>query len=126
MRSINLLQEELTILAQVNDWQTRLVTNYMALLDDATYPVDLPTRRALFPYERVLLNSCLDNLALTREEYEDQIRRCGPLSNSTKQSAEITEEDHGKAILVFTIVTVIFLPLSFVTSFLGMNVCRLP
>ncbi|KAJ5387319.1 Mg2+ transporter protein CorA-like/Zinc transport protein ZntB [Penicillium cosmopolitanum] len=34
---------------------------------------------------------------------------------------EARQEDHGKAISVFTIVTVIFLPLSFVTSFLGMN-----
>ncbi|KAF2439176.1 hypothetical protein P171DRAFT_476960 [Karstenula rhodostoma CBS 690.94] len=121
LRSINLLQEELTILAQVNDWQTQLVTNYMSVLDDATYPMDNPSRRALYPYERHLLTSCLDNLALTHEEYDDQIRRCGPLSASTKQSAEINEEDHGKAILVFTIVTVIFLPLSFVTSYLGMN-----
>lgn len=31
------------------------------------------------------------------------------------------EEDRGKAIFVFTLVTVIFLPLSFVTSFMGMN-----
>jgi hypothetical protein len=93
----------------------------MSVLNDATYPVDIPSRRALYSYERILLNSCLDNLTLTREEYEDQIRRCGPLSNSTKQSAEINEEDHGKAILVFTVVTVIFLPLSFVTSYLGMN-----
>ncbi|KAL1604987.1 hypothetical protein SLS60_004530 [Paraconiothyrium brasiliense] len=121
LRSINLLQEELTILAQVNDWQTRLVNNYLSVLDDASYPTDALARRALYPYERLLLSSCLDNLALTREEYDDQISRCGPLSNSTKQSAEINEEDHGKAILVFTVVTVIFLPLSFVTSYLGMN-----
>ncbi|KAJ4295018.1 hypothetical protein N0V90_007026 [Kalmusia sp. IMI 367209] len=121
LRSINLLQEELTILAQVNDWQTQLVQNYIRVLDDSTYPVDIPSRRALFPFEKLLLNSCLENLALTREEYEDQIRRCGPLSDTTKQSAEINEEDHGKAILVFTVVTVIFLPLSFVTSYLGMN-----
>lgn len=93
----------------------------MCVLDDTTYPVDIPSRRALYPYERLVLNSCLENLNLTREEYQDQIRRCGPLSDTTKQSAEINEEDHGKAILVFTVVTVIFLPLSFVTSYLGMN-----
>lgn len=34
---------------------------------------------------------------------------------------EINDDDHGKAILVFTIVTLVFLPLSFVTSFLGVN-----
>ncbi len=31
-------------------------------------------------------------------------------------------EHHGKAILVFTVVTLLFLPLSFVSSFFGMNV----
>lgn len=31
------------------------------------------------------------------------------------------QEDQGKAVLVFTIVTVVFTPLSFVTSYLGMN-----
>ncbi|KAL5405693.1 hypothetical protein PMIN03_008270 [Paraphaeosphaeria minitans] len=100
--------------------KTQLVTIYLTVLDDATYPADLPSRRDLYPYERLLLNSCLDNLALNREENDDQIRRCGPLSNNTKQSAEINE-DHGKFILVFTVMTVIFLPLSFVTSYLGMN-----
>lgn len=39
----------------------------------------------------------------------------------TKTSVEINDDDHGKAILVFTIVTLVFLPLSFVASFLGMN-----
>lgn len=69
----------------------------------------------------MLLASCLDSLQLTDQEYRYLLARCGPLSDSTKQSLEINEEDHGKAIMVFTIVTVIFLPLSFVTSFLGMN-----
>lgn len=75
----------------------------------------------MFPYERMLLSSITDSLALTDQEYRYLLTRCGPLSDSTKQSLEINEEDHGKAILVFTVVTVIFLPLSFVTSYLGMN-----
>lgn len=39
----------------------------------------------------------------------------------TKESVEVQQEDHGKAILAFTIVTMIFLSLSFVSSLLGMN-----
>lgn len=93
----------------------------MSVLDDSSYEKDIPFRRAMFPYEQTLLQSCLDNLAVASEEYTDLIRRCSPLSDRTKQSLEINEEDHGKAIMVFTIVTVIFLPLSFVTSYLGMN-----
>jgi hypothetical protein len=93
----------------------------MSVLNDSTYEKDIPSRRAMYPYEEQLLTSCLEYLSLTREDYVDQIRRCGPLSESTKQSLEINEEDHGKAIMIFTIVTIIFLPLSFVTSYLGMN-----
>jgi hypothetical protein len=44
------------------------------------------------------------------------------LKEQVKQTIEILEEDHGKAIRVFTFVTLLFLPLSFVTSFMGMNV----
>jgi hypothetical protein len=41
--------------------------------------------------------------------------------NRTIQLVNIRLEDHSKAVLVFTIVTIIFLPLSFVASYLGMN-----
>ena len=44
------------------------------------------------------------------------------LVTRTVQYVNIRQEDHGQAILVFTIVTVIFLPLSFLSSFFGMNV----
>jgi len=121
VRSINLLQEELQVLKQVNSWQMKLVESYMSVLDDMTYEKNTPSRRALFPHERILLRSCLDHLRTSSEEYDDLLNRCGPLSERTKQSLEINEEDHGKAIMVFTLVTIIFLPLSFVTSFLGMN-----
>ncbi|EDU48460.1 conserved hypothetical protein [Pyrenophora tritici-repentis Pt-1C-BFP] len=52
---------------------------------------------------------------------DDLLDLCRPLSDRTKQILEINEEDHGKAIMVFTVVTVIFLPLSFATSYFGMN-----
>lgn len=121
LRSINLLQEELTALREVNTQQMKLITDYMSVLDNFTYEKGIPSRSAMYLYERMLLASCLDNLQLTDQEYRYLLARCGPLSDSTKQSLEINEEDHGKAIMVFTIVTIIFLPLSFVTSFLGMN-----
>lgn len=121
LRSINLLEEELMALLEINTQQSKLVANYMRVLDEKTYEKPMPTRRAMFRYENQLLESCQDSLQLTDQEYRYLLARCGPLSNSTKQSLEINEEDHGKAIMVFTIVTIIFLPLSFVTSFLGMN-----
>ncbi|CAO1602975.1 hypothetical protein XANCAGTX0491_006570 [Xanthoria calcicola] len=43
------------------------------------------------------------------------------LAQQTVQLVEIKVEDQGKAVMVFTIVTVIFLPLSFVSSYFSMN-----
>jgi Mg2+ and Co2+ transporter CorA len=64
----------------------------------------------------------------TREQYRkhsqeiSQLRsKVDRLVEDAKTSVEINDDDHGKAILVFTIVTLVFLPLSFVSSFLGMN-----
>ncbi|KAI1868542.1 uncharacterized protein JN550_006458 [Neoarthrinium moseri] len=47
--------------------------------------------------------------------------RTQDIKSQVAQIVEIIDEDHGKAIRVFTFVTVIFLPMSFMTSFLGMN-----
>jgi len=116
-----LIQEELQVLQLVNTWQTNLVRNYLQVTDDSTYEKLSPSRRAMHPYEEALGKACLDHLSLVRLDYVDLMRRCAPLSDRTKQILEINEEDHGKAIMVFTVVTVIFLPLSFVTSYFGMN-----
>ncbi|KAK0620585.1 hypothetical protein B0T14DRAFT_604152 [Immersiella caudata] len=43
------------------------------------------------------------------------------LGDHTWQQIDIISEDHGKAIRVFTIVTVFFLPMTFVSGFFGMN-----
>lgn len=75
----------------------------------------------MFPFESRLSASCQEGLWSVSDDYQDLLERCGPLADQAKQSLEIYEEDHGKAIQAFTIVTVIFLPLSFVTSFFGMN-----
>jgi len=40
----------------------------------------------------------------------------------TAQHVEMQMEHHGKAIVVFTVVTIVFLPMSFVASVFGMNV----
>ena len=116
-----MIQEELQVLQLVNTWQTNLVRNYIEVIDYRTYEKIIPSRQAMRPFENALGMACLDHLILVRQDYADLIRRCAPLSDRTKQILEINEEDHGKAIMVFTVVTVVFLPLSFVTSYFGMN-----
>ncbi|KAF2449507.1 hypothetical protein P171DRAFT_194596 [Karstenula rhodostoma CBS 690.94] len=63
----------------------------------------------------------LENLQREYIDLCDLRDNSNTLINRTIQLVNIRLEDHGKAIMVFTIITMIFLPLSFVSSFFGMN-----
>lgn len=63
----------------------------------------------------------LDNLEREVADLRDLRDNADRLVTRTIQLVNIRLEDHGKAILVFTVVTIIFLPLNFVSSFFGMN-----
>lgn len=67
------------------------------------------------------MSQLLENLRREHADLQDLATNTTNLLNRTIQLVNIRLEDHGKAILVFTIVTIIFLPLSFVSSFFGMN-----
>ena len=60
------------------------------------------------------------------EDFEKDLKyfsdRYPQVLKMTAQQVELRMEYNNKAILVFTIVTIIFLPMSFVSSFFGMNV----
>jgi Mg2+ and Co2+ transporter CorA len=62
-----------------------------------------------------------DNLQRELADLQDLRDNANTLVSRTIQLVNIRLEDHGKAILVFTVVTIIFLPLNFVSSFFGMN-----
>jgi hypothetical protein len=63
----------------------------------------------------------IDNLERELADLRDLRDNTDRLVNRTIQLVNIRLEDHGKAILVFTVVTIVFLPLNFVSSFFGMN-----
>ncbi|GAB7358618.1 hypothetical protein MBLNU230_g3848t1 [Neophaeotheca triangularis] len=72
-------------------------------------PLTDPIARLLDNLQRELVD-----LSELRDNTDKQVTR-------TIQLVNIRLEDHGKAIIIFTIVTIVFLPLNFVTSFFGMN-----
>lgn len=106
----------------VTERQVRCVRNACLVYTPDTYNTPAPRRVFTFrKFEREVVGFALQKLEFNASDFRDLFHRCGPLIDRTKQSVEINEEDHGKAIFVFTVVTVIFLPLTFVTGFLGMN-----
>ncbi len=56
---------------------------------------------------------------------DELMDRAKSLAIQNVQLVETFQDDNSKAIFVFTIVTVLFLPMSFVASFFGMNVIGL-
>ena len=75
----------------------------------------------MYEIERETNDKSLAKTHANRDAFFQLVSSAKRLAEQTKQSVEIQQEDHGKVILVFTIVTIVFLPLSFVTSLLGMN-----
>jgi hypothetical protein len=121
----------------VNSWQIKAFHSFLQVLDPRAFKLPTPDRISLFSPESECVSESLKSLQDKAVELEALEKRTQYLREQLKQSVEILEEDHGKAILVFTMITTIFLPLlvsliitcqlrlirssSFVTSFFGMN-----
>lgn len=69
----------------------------------------------------LIIDSTIEAAEWDINELDWILRHSLDLERRAKHRIEILEEDHGKAIFVFTLVTAVFLPLSFVTSYMGMN-----
>ena len=115
------LEEELDALQRLLEAQRSLLDKYLRLIAPGSTRTTNATRVGLYKIERKygksqqrILESKHENIQILRGKSE-------VLKEQVKKTIEILEEDHGKAIRVFTFVTLLFLPLSFVTSFMGMN-----
>ncbi|KAJ9659366.1 hypothetical protein H2201_007391 [Coniosporium apollinis] len=96
LRDINLLQEELAALNTVNGWQLKALQDYSTVLDDKTYHYSSQRRQQIHIYLKNLASSTARHLVSENDQYNDLFSACKPLSEKTKQSVEINEEDHGK------------------------------
>jgi Mg2+ and Co2+ transporter CorA len=115
------VEEEVTALQSTINHQYEILSNLNKVLSPASFHTTTAFRISQHTLESALLGRCwvaLDQRSDALKQMQSQIQR---LLDDTKTSVEINDDDHGKAILVFTIVTLVFLPLSFVASFLGMN-----
>ncbi|QIX00319.1 hypothetical protein AMS68_005836 [Peltaster fructicola] len=81
------------------------------------YRTNISSSRASSPLLQII-----DNLQRELADLEDLRDNTNALITRTIQLVNIRLEDNGKSILVFTVVTIIFLPLNFIASFFGMNV----
>ncbi|TGJ82820.1 hypothetical protein E0Z10_g5942 [Xylaria hypoxylon] len=115
------LEEELDILLRLNHWQQKFCHDFLRVLDPISYRITTKARISYFRTESHYLLKTIRRLEVRYNDLHSLQKRAEKLRDQLQQSIEIEEESHGKAIRVFTFVTLFFLPLSFVTSFFGMN-----
>lgn len=108
---IHALEEELTALRVVVSSQGRLLINLRKLLSPNSFRVTNTTRQGLFKVESKYIDAQIRKLRARDEDLKTLQWKSQALKEQVKQTIEVLEEGHGKAIRVFTIVTLFFLPL---------------
>lgn len=116
------MQEELEVISTIFKQQFKFMLALEHVLDSSSYRI---TNRVRINAFKRLEQPALEMAMKERYEYWKDMEKIQDQITKTTQvlryNLEIAEEGQSKAILVFTLVTIIFLPLSFVASLFGMN-----
>lgn len=93
------------------------------MLDSSTFQKPTHFRAEAFEsLERGTIQIICDQAFVEKErKIHDMCGDADKLAEAVRHDIGVTEEGNSKAIFVFTLVTIVFLPLSFVSSVFGMN-----
>lgn len=119
------LQDELAIIEHISKSQIEIVAKLEQHIGQAW--AEFSKKKLSNNQEKALFSlgdpdGLINRLTGELQDLSELRTNTSELVTRTIQLVNVRFEDHSQAILVFTIVTVIFLPLSFLTSFFGMNV----
>lgn len=118
---INRLSEELEIIFKVLRQQKSILLMYRHSLDPETYNVRSIPRQMNFEHESKFIDRIIKAVQGRIVDCSELVERARRLAEQNVQLVETQQDDNSKAIMIFTIVTVTFLPPSFVSSYFGMN-----
>ena len=109
---IKLLREELDVIKMTLKQQQETLCDFRSTIKLTPGVVNLSVS---------VIDRMLDNIEQRLEDFRELQMQAETARFLAAQSISIKAESNNKAIIVFTVTTIIFLPLSFVTSYLGMN-----
>ncbi|GAB1206161.1 hypothetical protein APSETT445_004843 [Aspergillus pseudonomiae] len=110
---LDLLEEELETILTIMGKQKALLDKFTSFVDD---PVSNSKRGP-----KDAMQNCIRELDDKAALYSEMGIGIEKLRRRVVRQVDLQQDNNSKAILVFTIVTVVFLPMSFMTSYLGMN-----
>ncbi|KAK2008087.1 hypothetical protein LZ32DRAFT_662395 [Colletotrichum eremochloae] len=121
---IGALSNELNLLKDVVELQKdHLDSFHVLIMPETLHPLMAKEldREKLFGIEGELLSEVLHTVKQEDESFDMTLELCDRLKGLTSELTDIMTDDQGRAVFVFTVVTVTFLPLSFVASYLSMS-----
>jgi len=115
------VSEELDIINDVLKQQQTVLSQYRFSLDPKSFKDPNIARNTKFGFESKAIDRLLRAMEGRLLDCAELRERVSRLAIQNVQLVETQQDENSKAILVFTVVTIIFLPPSFVTGFFGMN-----
>ena len=122
LQRLNGFQEEVSIVKDVLRQQIDVLSSLQESLDPDTFRTPSITRKLRYGFECKAIDEIMIRIREQMKNCDELIERAKSHALQNVQLVETFQDDNSKAIFVFTIVTILFLPMSFVAGFFGMNV----
>ncbi|KAF3050681.1 hypothetical protein E8E11_009871 [Didymella keratinophila] len=123
LREVYLWKEEMEVYESVLKQQIEAIRALREVFDSDSFRITNQVRIEAFrTLEYPLIDKFLVHATTAwKSTMKKTYKKADRLADSLRYSIAIAEEGNSKAILIFTLVTIVFLPLSFVSSVFGMN-----
>ena len=122
LKRINAFQEEVDIASGILYQQHTVLNEFRTCLDPTEFKRPTTARKMRFDFEKRGIERVLARVADQRRNCKELCDRAKVLENQNVRLVETLADDNSRAIFIFTFITILFLPLSFVATFFGMNV----
>ncbi|KAI6080998.1 hypothetical protein F4821DRAFT_40137 [Hypoxylon rubiginosum] len=122
--SIGALIDQLRLVKDFYEWQWETLYYFDLVINPDSYPrgYDHAEREKLFSDHEYGLISWEDKkLEKDIHQISQLLLACDRMVGKVRELTDIMKDDQGRAIFIFTTVTIIFLPLSFVATYIGMS-----
>ena len=101
--------------------QCDVLSDFRYTLNPQSFQAPSPFRQMHFEHECRFVDKLLRSIERQIQDCNELRDRVFRLTNENVQLVETWQDENSKSIFIFTIVTIIFLPLTFVSGFFGMN-----